>query len=66
MNHTRWKDKFFNSRLQGYDSNGHKISTWYRKKSQSEAYCSLCHSKFSVANRGNDQILQHSGGQHSY
>ena len=41
------------------NSNDHKISTWHRKKSQFEAYCSLCDSTFSVANRVNDQ--QHSG-----
>ena len=57
------KTSFCNSWLQGCDNNGHKISTWFRKKSQSDAYCSLCDSMFSVANRGNDQIPHHSGGK---
>ena len=57
------KTSFCNSWLQGYDNNGHKISTWFRKKLQSDAYCSLCDSMFSVANRGNDQIPHHSGGK---
>ena len=57
------KTSFCNSWLQGYDNNGHKISTWSRKKSQSDVYCSLCDSVSSVANRGNDQIPHHSGGK---
>ena len=57
------KASFCSSWLQGYDNNGHKISTWCMKKSQFEAYCSLCYWTFSVASRGNDQILQHSGGK---
>ena len=53
------KTSFCNSWLQAYDKNGHKISTWFKKKSQFEAYYLLCERTFSVASRGRDQILQH-------
>ena len=56
------KTSFCNSWLQGFDSNGHKLNM-VQKKSLFEAQCSLSDSTFSVANRGNDQILQHSSGK---
>ena len=56
------KTSFQSSWLEGYDTNKHKIALWCRRQSQYEAHCTLCDKTFSIANRGNGEILQHAGG----